>query len=163
MGFFGVRILLSETCPRTFRRFDELGLKVILATNNGTRTPDQYLEKMPPLVLIFKKNKWSTPQWRWLICCKKDSLKVDRFILLVRLVLKLPLLKLVFFTLKRMCLAVIGSMDRTIDFWKLKRATLLIRAGVPFYFTNPDRTFPTPEGLIPGAGQSWQLLKQQPM
>jgi 4-nitrophenyl phosphatase len=23
---------------------------------------------------------------------------------------------------------------------------------VPFYATNPDKTFPTPEGLIPGAG-----------
>jgi 4-nitrophenyl phosphatase len=29
---------------------------------------------------------------------------------------------------------------------------LLIRAGTPFIATNPDRTFPTPEGLTPGAG-----------
>jgi 4-nitrophenyl phosphatase len=29
---------------------------------------------------------------------------------------------------------------------------LLIRRGIPFFFTNPDRTFPTPEGIIPGAG-----------
>jgi 4-nitrophenyl phosphatase len=43
-------------------------------------------------------------------------------------------------------------MDRGINFQKLKKATLLIRSGIPFYFTNPDRTFPTPEGLIPGAG-----------
>jgi 4-nitrophenyl phosphatase len=43
-------------------------------------------------------------------------------------------------------------MDRGISFEKLKRATLLIRSGVPFYATNPDRTYPTPEGLIPGAG-----------
>jgi 4-nitrophenyl phosphatase len=48
--------------------------------------------------------------------------------------------------------AVIASMDRQINFFKLKTATLLIRRGIPFYATNPDRTFPTPEGLIPGAG-----------
>jgi len=29
---------------------------------------------------------------------------------------------------------------------------LLIRAGAPFIATNPDPTFPTPEGLVPGAG-----------
>ncbi len=43
-------------------------------------------------------------------------------------------------------------MDRGINFDKMKRATLLIRSGVPFYATNPDRTYPTPAGLIPGAG-----------
>ncbi len=35
---------------------------------------------------------------------------------------------------------------------KLSRATLHIRAGAPFYGTNPDKTFPTPQGLVPGAG-----------
>ena len=29
---------------------------------------------------------------------------------------------------------------------------MLIRSGVPFIGTNPDRTFPTPEGQVPGAG-----------
>lgn len=48
--------------------------------------------------------------------------------------------------------AVAMGMDRGISFTKLRWATLLIRKGVPFYATNPDRTFPTPQGLIPGAG-----------
>jgi len=29
---------------------------------------------------------------------------------------------------------------------------LLVRAGIPFYSTNTDRTFPTPRGEIPGSG-----------
>jgi 4-nitrophenyl phosphatase len=48
--------------------------------------------------------------------------------------------------------AVVGGFDRDLTYAKLRRATLHIRAGVPFYGTNPDRTFPTPQGLIPGAG-----------
>ena len=32
----------------------------------------------------------------------------------------------------------------------LKTATLLIRKGIPFYGTNPDKTFPTPEGMETG-------------
>ena len=34
----------------------------------------------------------------------------------------------------------------------MREATLLVRRGVPFFATNPDKTFPTPRGEIPGAG-----------
>ncbi len=49
-------------------------------------------------------------------------------------------------------IAVIVGMDRELTYKKLRQATLLIRAGIPFIGTNPDRTFPTPGGLVPGAG-----------
>lgn len=48
--------------------------------------------------------------------------------------------------------AVVVGMDTEITFRKLAVATLAIRRGAGFYATNPDRTFPTPEGLVPGAG-----------
>ncbi|HMN11785.1 MAG TPA: HAD-IIA family hydrolase [Bellilinea sp.] len=48
--------------------------------------------------------------------------------------------------------AVIVGIDRCINFDKMKLATRLIRAGAEFVGTNGDRTFPTPRGLIPGAG-----------
>lgn len=47
---------------------------------------------------------------------------------------------------------VIAGMDRTLTYEKLKIATTRIRAGADFIGTNPDRTFPVPQGLIPGAG-----------
>jgi 4-nitrophenyl phosphatase len=43
-------------------------------------------------------------------------------------------------------------MDRNISYEKLSRACLLIRSGVKFIGTNADRSFPIPEGLVPGAG-----------
>lgn len=48
--------------------------------------------------------------------------------------------------------AVVGGIDRGFNYQKLSRATLHIREGALFYGTNPDVTFPTPEGLVPGAG-----------
>jgi 4-nitrophenyl phosphatase len=48
--------------------------------------------------------------------------------------------------------AVVMGIDREINFAKMREATLLVRRGVPFYATNPDKTFPTPRGEIPGAG-----------
>jgi len=49
-------------------------------------------------------------------------------------------------------IAVVVGLDRQLTYEKLKIATLLIRSGIPFYGTNPDKTYPTPQGLIPGAG-----------
>jgi 4-nitrophenyl phosphatase len=47
---------------------------------------------------------------------------------------------------------VVASMDLELNYEKLKHATLLIRSGCEFIGTNPDATFPTPEGLLPGSG-----------
>jgi 4-nitrophenyl phosphatase len=53
----------------------------------------------------------------------------------------------------------VAGFDRSLTYAKLRRAALFIRAGVPFYGTNPDRTFPTPQGLIPGAGATLAALE----
>lgn len=47
---------------------------------------------------------------------------------------------------------VVQGADFTLTYERLKRATLHIRRGARFISTNPDRTFPSEEGLIPGAG-----------
>jgi 4-nitrophenyl phosphatase len=47
---------------------------------------------------------------------------------------------------------VAAGIDPQLTYEKLKRATFQIRAGADFIGTNPDKTFPTPEGLTPGAG-----------
>jgi len=49
-------------------------------------------------------------------------------------------------------LAVVAGLDRNLTYNTLKIASRLIRQGAAFYGTNPDKTFPTPEGLAPGAG-----------
>jgi HAD superfamily hydrolase (TIGR01450 family) len=50
------------------------------------------------------------------------------------------------------CDAVISGLDRELRYESIRRATLAIRAGARWVLTNPDRTFPTPHGLEPGAG-----------
>ncbi|NLE53271.1 MAG: HAD-IIA family hydrolase [Chloroflexi bacterium] len=47
---------------------------------------------------------------------------------------------------------VIAGLDRALTYEKIMIAAMRIRAGADFIGTNPDRTFPVPEGLIPGAG-----------
>ena len=48
--------------------------------------------------------------------------------------------------------AVVATMDRQLTYEMLKRATLLIRAGADFIGPNPDTSYPTQEGIVPGGG-----------
>lgn len=48
--------------------------------------------------------------------------------------------------------AVAVGMDFALTYDKLKNASLCLRAGADFIATNTDATFPTPQGLVPGAG-----------
>ena len=48
--------------------------------------------------------------------------------------------------------AVVVGIDWNMTYNQLKRASLLVRAGAKFVGTNSDATFPSPEGIIPGAG-----------
>ncbi len=47
---------------------------------------------------------------------------------------------------------VVQGADFALTYETLRRACLFIRGGAAFVATNPDRTFPSEEGLIPGAG-----------
>ncbi len=47
---------------------------------------------------------------------------------------------------------VVSSGDFAVTYEKLRRACLAIRAGADWIATNTDKTLPTEEGLVPGAG-----------
>jgi len=55
--------------------------------------------------------------------------------------------------------AVVVGLDRTFTYDKAAHATHLIRNGADFIGTNGDLTFPTAEGLVPGAGSLLAMLE----
>jgi 4-nitrophenyl phosphatase len=142
--------------PRTFSHFKDLGLAVTLATNNGTRTVDQYVEKLASFgvtvepwqiltsalavaEMIASRFPAGTPIFAIGGAGVMEALKTRGFELLTP-------------ENAPNAAAVVFGIDRAINFEKMMEATLLVRAGKPFYATNPDKTFPTPRGQIPGAG-----------
>lgn len=145
--------------PWIFDRFTALDLRIILATNNGTRTPEQYIQKISSFGVNVEKKQIINSAMAVTHLLKKHYPNGGRVYILGEVGLSAALNEAGFYHAEENVLAVIGGMDRGIDFDKLKRATLLIRAGAPFYFTNPDRTYPTPEGLIPGAGSILAALE----
>ncbi len=59
---------------------------------------------------------------------------------------------------EREAVAVVAGIDRQFNYEKAWQATRLIRGGALFVGTNPDATFPMPDGLSPGAGSILAML-----
>jgi 4-nitrophenyl phosphatase len=135
-----------------FMRFEKAGLQVLCATNNATKTPAQYVEKLTSLGAVLKEEQIITSGMGVAYLLKKRFPQGGPVYIIGEAGVTSALQDSGFFPSETDPIAVICSMDRQISFAKLKTATLFIRHGVPFYASNPDRTFPTPEGLIPGAG-----------
>jgi 4-nitrophenyl phosphatase len=135
-----------------FARFDKAGLKVLLATNNATKTQEMYIEKIAGMGARLKKDQIVTSSMGVAYLLKKRFPDGGPVYVIGEIGLVSALQDMGFYVSEQNPLAVIAGMDRQINFDKLKHATLFIRRGIPFYGTNPDRTFPTPEGFIPGAG-----------
>jgi 4-nitrophenyl phosphatase len=138
--------------PATFVRFEKAGLKVLLATNNSTKSQEMYVEKLAGMGVHLDKEQIITSAMGVAYLLKKRFPDGGPVFVVGEIGLISALQNAGFYITEQNPLAVIAGVDRQINFEKLKQATLLIRSGVPFYGTNPDRTFPTPEGLIPGAG-----------
>jgi 4-nitrophenyl phosphatase len=142
--------------PAIFARIREKGLKVAFATNNGSRTPEQYVERLAGFGVPAETWQVVTSALGVASLLKKtfpDGCPV--YAIGGPGVMKaledngykpLPLEE------AEKARAVVVGIDQQITFAKMGEAALLIRRGVPFFATNPDKTFPTPRGEIPGAG-----------
>jgi len=144
--------------PAIFARFEQAGLKVVLATNNATKTPDMYIEKLAGTGAHLKKEQIINSAMGVAYLLKKRFPDGGPVHVLGEVGLTSAMHDAGFYVSDENPLAVIAGMDRQITFEKMKKATMLINSGIPFYGTNPDRTFPTPAGLIPGAGAFLAML-----
>jgi 4-nitrophenyl phosphatase len=141
-----------------FKAIETRGLETAFATNNGTRTPGEYVKRLGGFGINAEARQIITsslvlahmlseifPQGGSVFAVGEsgliDALQDKNFI-------TLSLEE----TEKAQAVAI--GMDRHLTVRKFSEAALLVQSGLPFYATNPDRTFPTPRGKIPGAG-SW--------
>lgn len=145
--------------PAIFHRIHQQGWKVLLATNNSTRTPQQYVERLASHGV--RVEPWQVVNSVDVTIHYMAQQYPDRgtvYVIGEEGITK-ALSEKGFCIGETNVLAVIAGMDRQLSYDKLSRATLLVRSGVPFIGTNPDRTFPTPEGLVPGTGSILAALE----
>ena len=139
--------------PSIFERIHRLGLKVILATNNATKDVQNYLDKLQSFGVKLESWQVVNSSMAAVSYLKRRFPQAGPVYVVGMDGLKRTLSEAGFDHREQgEVLAVVVGMDRSLTYAKLRRATLLIRAGVPFIGTNSDRSFPTPDGLAPGAG-----------
>jgi len=142
--------------PGIFRRLDQAGLKIGFATNNGSLTPQQYVEKLAGFGVTVKSDQIVTSAIALARLLRRRLPAGAPIFTIGEDGLKSALREAGFLVLSTAdadtAAAVALGLDRQISFEKMRVATLLVRRGLPFYATNPDKTFPTPQGEIPGAG-----------
>jgi len=124
----------------------------ILVTNNSTRTPEEYVAVLKEMGIEVCP--------RWILTsalATADYLgnifpQGARLYLIGEEGLYSALAAQGFEFGERDVEAVVVGMDRELTYEKLKTATVAIRQGARFVGTNPDKSFPAEEAIVPGAG-----------
>jgi len=139
-----------------FARIEVRGLKYVFATNNGSRTPQQYVERLAEFGVKVKPSQVVTSALGVAYMLGQKYPKGTKIFMIgedgIRVALEEKGFEVLSTNNAPEAKVVVMGIDRDITFDKMREATLLVRSGVPFYATNPDKTFPTPRGEIPGAG-----------
>ena len=138
--------------PEIFMKMSSANLKILLATNNSTRTPEQYQDKLANFGVSISPDQVITSGMATAYLLKKRFPQGEKVFIVGSEALKLTLKQYGFTHSEQDVLAVVVSLTRDFDYQILSRAALLINAGADFVGTNPDVALPTPEGLLPGTG-----------
>lgn len=137
---------------RIFYNLAQAEIQVVLATNNSTKTPLQYVEKLSHFGVAVTEYQVVTSSQ-----VASDYLKLNypdkkHVYVIGEDGLRSAMIGNGFLIEETDAFAVVAGMDHEFDYRKLSIANTLIRSGALFIGTNNDLTFPTPEGLAPGAG-----------
>jgi len=148
-----------------FKTLDDLQIPFILATNNASLTPEQYVSKLAKMgVTITNKQILTSGTATALYLSKQVNPTETRVFVVGEDGATQPLIDHGF-TLtglyevnndsdasKKGADIVVCGKDETLTWAKLATATLNIRAGAKFIGTNADTTLPTEHGITHGNG-----------
>ena len=139
-----------------FNRIRGRGLKFVFATNNSTKTSEQYVAKLKDFGVEVEPWQVVTSSQAAAHAMSREFAPGTKVFMIgedgVRVAMEEKGFEILALEEAPKAQALVMGMDREINFQKVVEATLLVRRGVPFYATNADKTFPTPRGLIPGSG-----------
>lgn len=145
--------------PAIFSRISVHGWQFAFATNNSMNTPEFYRKKLADFGVQLHNPIIVTSPLAVAFALKKRYPAGGAVHIVGEKGLRETLQQAGFVDTDGKPLAVVAGMDRSITYAKLKKAARLIRDGVWFIGSNPDKTYPTPEGLAPGAGSILAALE----
>lgn len=137
----------------------EAGVPFILATNNSTLTPGQYVAKLAGMGMEVTEERVLTSGQASALHIAQVAPAGTRVYAIGEDGLFSALRERGFELTEREVQYVVVGLDRLLTWDKLRVAALAIRAGATFVGTNPDTTLPTEEGLVPGNGANLAALE----
>ena len=142
------------------------GVPFLFLTNNSTRTPGQYVMKLARMGIAIRENDVLTSAQATALYIERIAPPGARVYVIGEEGLRAALREK--YTtpyeggreiVETGADFVVVGMDTGLTYEKLRIATLLIRGGARFIATNPDKTLPTEEGLVPGNGAAIAALE----
>ncbi len=157
-------VLWSDETPigdleKIFKQIQLFQLRYGFATNNSTKAPTDYKNKLNRFLVPAEETQIITSGTAIVNLLKEKHPQGGPVYILGEEGLRKSLQNAGFYHRKDNVLAVVGGLDRKVTYEKLKQATLLLQSNVDFFFTNIDPAFPTPQGKIPGAGSLLRSLE----
>jgi 4-nitrophenyl phosphatase len=137
----------------------EHSIPFILATNNSTRTPQEYVKKLAGMEVKVSPTEILVSGQAVARLLAREYPRGTRVHVFGMPALKQAMMDEGFVLADEDVELVVASMDREINYQKLKLATKLIRGGARFVATNLDPTVPSEEGLLPGTGSMIAALE----
>jgi glycerol 3-phosphatase-2 len=139
--------------PETMRSIRDRGISVVFITNNSSRTPEEVSAKLDAFGIAAQPSEIVTSALATAevlaergggsaFVVGEDGLHVALEGAGIHIASGEP---------DRTDYVVVG-LDTSADYMKLKRASLLVQRGAVLVATNPDGSFPSSDGLWPGAG-----------
>jgi 4-nitrophenyl phosphatase len=141
----------------TFLR--ERPIDFILATNNSTRTAQQFVGKLARMGVEVALSEILTSSQATAMYLETLTPRWTKVYVIGEEGLETAVRERGYILSGDGAEFVVVGMDRRLTYEKLKVATLLIRGGAKFIGSNPDKTLPTEAGLIPGAGTMLAALE----
>ena len=128
----------------------------MIVTNNSTRTSSMYAEELSHIGLSIPSDRIFTSARATALFLKENRDYTTAWVVgekgLLQEITGIGL------TITQDCECVVVGWDRTLTFEKLATACLAIRGGAEFIGTNPDLTYPSERGIIPGCGSILAFL-----
>ena len=136
-----------------FESVRESGLKVFFGSNNATRTPVEYCDKLADFGVSVEPEQFFTSGIATIRQLRTDFPDGPKVYVFGSPSLKKLLTDNGIEVVEENADVVLASMDRDISYEKISRAMIEIcEHGAKFYATNTDSTFATEKGWRPGGG-----------
>ncbi len=140
--------------PELFAHLRQNDIRFVLATNNATTTPSTYRGRMLRAGVEVSEGEIVTSALATAAYLAQNYAASSPVLVIGDDGIRQALIDAGFGLTDRASEAqvVVAAMSRTVCWQELAEATLALRRGAPFIGTNPDPSFPTERGEVPGAG-----------